>query len=205
VDNPVDPRTGTVESLSMQFGGLGGTNQFIKGVAHFRYFYPFLKSQTLGTFVASQGITFGIGTNLKGGTGGELPLYERFFPGGVGGPGDVRGYQLYSLGPQVPIFNASGAPLSVQNIGGSKELLLSNEITFPILSGLGIRGVIFADAGQSFRLKDSLSIDNLQAAAGIGVRWKSPFGPLAVDIAFPINPRPADQKTVFEIGAGSPL
>ena len=205
VDNPTDPRTGTVASLSMQFGGLGGTNSFIKGVAHFRYFYPFLKSQTLGTFVVSQGVTFGIGTNLENGTGGELPLYERFFPGGVGGPGDVRGYQLYSLGPQVPIYSQNGTPQSVQDIGGSKELLLSNEITFPILSGLGIRGVIFADAGQAFRLKDSLNITDLQAAAGIGIRWKSPFGPLAVDIAFPINPRPADQSTVFEVGAGSPL
>ena len=65
VDNPTDPRTGTVETLSMQFGGLGGTNSFIKGVAHFRYFYPFLKSQTLGTFVVSQGVTFGIGTDLN--------------------------------------------------------------------------------------------------------------------------------------------
>jgi outer membrane protein insertion porin family len=205
VDNPTDPRTGTVETLSLQFGGLGGTNSFVKGVAHFRYFYPFLKSQTLGTFVVSQGVTFGIGTNLESGTGGELPLYERFFPGGVGGPGDVRGYQLYSLGPQVTIFSQNGTPLSVQDVGGSKELLLSNEITFPILSGLGIRGVVFSDAGQSFLLKDSLDITKLQASVGIGVRWKSPFGPLAVDIAFPLNPRPADQSTVFEVGAGSPL
>ncbi|MGC1399577.1 outer membrane protein assembly factor BamA [Candidatus Binatus sp.] len=205
VDNPTDPRTGTVETLSLQFGGLGGTNSFIKGVAHFRYFYPFLKSQTLGTFVVSQGITYGIGTNLESGTGGELPLYERFFPGGVGGPGDVRGYQLYSLGPQVTIFSQNGTPLSVQDVGGSKELLLSNEITFPILSGLGIRGVVFSDAGQSFLLKDNIDIDKLQASFGIGIRWKSPFGPLAVDVAFPINPRPADQSTVFEVGAGSPL
>jgi outer membrane protein insertion porin family len=205
VDNPIDPRTGTVESLSMQFGGVGGGNEFIKGVAHFRYFYPFLKSQSLGTFVVSQGITFGIGTNLQSGTGGELPLFERFFPGGVGGPGDVRGYQLYSLGPQVTLYNQGGRPLSVQDVGGSKELLLSNEITFPILSGLGIRGVVFSDAGQSFLLKDSIAIDKLQASFGFGVRWKSPFGPLAVDIAFPINARPADKSTVFEIGAGSPL
>ena len=217
VDNPIDPRTGTVESLNMELGGLGGTNEFIKGVAHFRYFYPFLKSQTLGTFVVSQGVTYGIGTNLRSGTGGEMPLYERFFPGGVGGPGDVRGYQLYSLGPQVTEYYQNGTPASVQDIGGSEELLLSNEITFPILSGLGIRGVVFSDAGQSFLLHpppaqhgtsvsaESLSFTNLQASFGFGIRWKSPFGPLAVDIAFPINPRPADQSTVFEIGAGSPL
>ena len=207
MDNPTDPRTGTVETLSMQFGGLGGTNSFIKGVAHFRYFYPFLKSQTLGTFVVSQGITFGIGTNLESGTGGELPLYERFFPGGVGGPGDVRGYQLYSLGPQVTLFTAqNGTPLSVQDVGGSKELLLSNEITFPILSGLGNPRRDLQRRGASVPAQ---GFDRhhraLQASFGFGVRWKSPFGPLAVDIAFPINPRPADQSTVFEVGAGSPL
>ena len=212
VDNPVDPRTGTVESLSMEFGGVGGGEEFIKAVAHFRYFYPFLKSQSLGTFVVSQGITYGIGTNLQSGTGGELPLYERFFPGGVGGPGDVRGYELYSLGPRATLYAQNGTPISVQDYGGSEELLLSNEITFPILSGLGIRGVIFSDAGQSFLLHPpphyepgSFSFTNLQASYGIGVRWKSPFGPLAVDIARPINPRASDQSTVFEIGAGSPL
>ncbi|MGA9723208.1 MAG: BamA/TamA family outer membrane protein, partial [Candidatus Binatus sp.] len=79
-------------------------------------------------------------------------------------------------------------------------------------SGLGIRGVVFSDAGQSFLLHPppnanpgSFSLTNLQASVGFGVRWKSPFGPLAVDIAFPLNPRPADQSTVFEVGAGSPL
>ncbi len=205
VDNPTDPRTGTNLSLSGEIGGLGGGNYFLKGVLHGRYFYPFLKSPTLGTWVVSQGITFGIGTNLTSGTGGEMPLYERFFPGGVGGEGDLRGYQLYSLGPQVTIYDAAGAPISVQTIGGSKEILLSNEITFPILSGLGLRGVIFSDAGNAFRLRDSMSPNNWLASYGIGIRWKSPFGPLAIDIARPINPRPADQSTVFEFGTGAPL
>ncbi len=205
VDNRVDPRSGTVLSLNTQFGGFGGGNQFVKGVLHGRYFYSFLKSPTWGTWVLSQGATFGIGTNLSTGTGGELPLYERFFPGGVGGPADVRGYQLYSLGPLVTIYNGLGQPVSVQNIGGSKELILSNEVTFPILSGLGLRGVVFSDAGQSYTLHQSMNPDTLQASYGIGIRWKSPFGPLSVDIARPINPRPADQSTVFEIGAGAPL
>ena len=206
VDNPVDPRTGSVLSLTGQIGGLGGSNDFIMGVAHGRYFYPFLKSPTLGTWVVSQGVTFGIGESVGGNKGDDLPLYQRFFPGGVGGSADVRGYQLYSLGPQVTIYNHnSGAPISVQDIGGSKELIFSNEVTFPILSGLGLRGVMFTDAGQAFLLSQSMNITDLQAAWGFGVRWKSPFGPLGVDIAFPLNPRPADQSTVFELGAGAPL
>lgn len=205
VDNPIDPRTGTIASLNMQIGGIGGGEAFLKGVFHGRYFYPFIKSQTFGSWVISQGITFGIGTDLNSGTAGELPLYERFFPGGLGGSGDIRGYQLYSVAPQVTLYNSAGVPISVQTVGGSKELIFSNEITFPILSGLGIRGVVFTDAGNSFRLRDSMNLTDLQASYGFGVRWKSPFGPIGVDLAFPINPRPADLATVFEFGAGAPL
>lgn len=205
VDNPTDPRTGTIFSFQGQIGGIGGGNYFLRGEWHGRYFYPFIKSARWGSWVLSQGVTFGLGTNLSPGTGGNLPLYDRFFPGGTGSVQSVRGYQLYSLGPEVTVFNQAGQPLSVQNVGGSKELIFSNEVTFPILSGLGLRGVTFIDAGQSFLSQQSIDISELQAAAGMGVRWKSPFGPLALDLAFPLNPRPADQTVVFEFGTGSPL
>jgi outer membrane protein insertion porin family len=205
VDNPIDPRSGSIESLNVELAGVGPGTAFVKALAHWRFFYTFIHSPTFGQWVFSPGVTYGIGTTLANGLGGELPLYERFFPGGVGGSGDVRGYELYSLGPHVLLLNPAGNPLQIENIGGSKELLLDGEITFPILSGLGIRGVIFADAGQAYRLTDSVTIDSLQAAYGIGIRWRSPFGPIALDIARPINPRPQDMSNVFEFGGGAPL
>ena len=205
VDNPIDPRSGSIESLNLEVAGVGPGTAFLKALAHYRFFYTFIKSPTFGQWVFSPGVTYGIGTTLSKGLGGELPLYERFFPGGVGGQGDVRGYQLYSLGPDVLLLNQNGDPLSIENIGGSKELLLDGEVTFPILSGLGIRGVIFADAGQAYRLSDNVTVSSLQAAYGVGIRWRSPFGPLAIDIARPINPRPQDMSNVFEIGGGAPL
>ncbi|HLI79032.1 MAG TPA: outer membrane protein assembly factor BamA, partial [Candidatus Binataceae bacterium] len=205
VDNPIDPRSGSIESLNLELAGVGPGTAFVKGLAHWRFFYTFLKSPTFGQWVFSPGATYGIGTTLSNGAGGELPLYERFFPGGVGGQGDVRGYQLYSLGPSELLYNPAGQPLEIQNIGGSKELLVDGEITFPILSGLGIRGVIFADAGQAYRLRDSVTLDSLQAAYGFGIRWRSPFGPIALDIARPINKRPQDMSNVFEFGGGAPL
>jgi len=197
----------TVEASreAYELAGIGPGTAFVKALAHARLFYTFIKSPTFGQWVFSPGATFGIGTTLDNGAGSELPLYERFFPGGVGGQGDVRGYQLYSLGPQVLLLNQFGAPQSIEDIGGSKELLLNGEITFPILSGLGIRGVVFADAGQAYRLSDSITVASLQASYGIGIRWRSPFGPIAVDVARPINPRPQDQSNVFEIGGGAPL
>jgi outer membrane protein insertion porin family len=204
VDNPLDPRSGSVVNLNMELAGLGGTS-FVKGLVHSRFFFSFLKSPRWGEWVFSPGVTYGIGTSLSGNNGSELPLYERFFPGGLGGGGDVRGYQIYSLGPQVTLFNPQGAPFGIEQVGGSQELLLSGETTFPILQSFGIRGAVFLDAGNSWFLTQSPSLNGLQAAAGFGIRWRSPFGPIAVDLAFPINPRPNDQSTVFDFGAGTPL
>jgi len=205
VNNPIDPRNGSVQTLTVQLAGLGGSNYFVKGVFHTRYFFSFIDNPVLGNWVYSIGGDYGIGNNLKSGTAGELPLSERFFPGGTGGGGDVRGYELYRLGPQVTLFNKFGQPISYQGVGGSREILLSNEVTFPILEGLGIRGVIFVDAGNSFRLADSFNLKKLQASYGFGLRWRSPFGPLRIEFAFPINPRPDDNRTDFVFGAGSPL
>jgi outer membrane protein insertion porin family len=204
VDNPTDPRSGSIESLDLEVAGLGGT-PFIKGVAHGHWFFPFIKNPTLGEWVYSPSVTFGIGTELQTGTGGELPLFERFFPGGLNGQGQVRGYEIYSLGPQVTLFNQFGQPFGVEQVGGSKELLFSQQVSFPIIESLGLRGEAFFDAGNAFRLSDSLSFSGLQYAWGVGLFWKSPFGPITVDIAKPINRRPNDQSTVFDFGAGAPL
>ncbi len=204
VDNPVDPRSGSIESLDLEVAGLGGTS-FIKGVVHGHWFFPFIRSFTWGEWVWSPAVTFGIGTTLSGGTGGELPLFERFFPGGLNGQGQVRGYEIYSLGPEVTLFNQFGQPFAVEQVGGSKELLFSNQISFPLVESLGLRGLTFLDAGNSFRLRDSLSFNGLQYAWGVGLFWKSPFGPITVDIARPLNRRPNDQHTIFDFGAGAPL
>jgi len=205
VNNPIDPRSGSVQTLTVELAGLGGSNYFVKGVFHTRYFFSFIDNPEFGNWVYSIGGDYGIGNNLRSGTAGELPLFERFFPGGVGGGGDVRGYELYRLGPQVVLYNKFGQPISYQQVGGSREILLSNEVTFPILEGLGVRGVVFLDAGNSFRLSDSFTLKKLQASYGFGIRWRSPFGPLRIEFAIPINPRPNDNKTDFVFGAGSPL
>ena len=204
VDDPRDPRSGSVESLDLELAGLGGT-PFIKGVLHGHWFFPFIKNPRFGEWVYSPSFTLGYGTALETGNGGNLPLYERFFPGGLNGQGQVRGYEIYSLGPQVTLFNQFGQPFGVEQVGGSKELLFSQQIGFPILDALGLRGNVFFDAGNSFLARESITFSGLQYAWGVGLFWKSPFGPINVDIAKPINRRPNDQHTVFDFGAGAPL
>jgi len=202
VDNPVDPRHGSVQSMSFDMAGPGGTVTFFKFLVHARFFFSFIESPVWGNWVYSIGGDYGIGNTLGGDKGTELPIYERFFPGGIN---SVRGYEFYSLGPRVVIHNSSGQPIVYEAIGGSKELLLSNEVVFPIIEALGLRGVTFLDAGNSYSLHQGIDVTSLQAAAGAGIRWRSPFGPLRVEIGFPINPRPNDLKTDFIFGAGGNL
>jgi len=204
VDNPGDPRSGSIQSLNMEVAGLGGV-PFVKGVAHGHWFFPIINNPTLGEWVYSPAVTLGIGTSLQTGNGGDLPLFERFFPGGLNGQGQVRGYEIYSLGPQETLFNQFGEPFGVEQVGGSKELLFSQQVGFPILESLGMRGNVFFDAGNAFRARDSITLSGLQYAWGVGLFWKSPFGPINVDIAKPINRRPNDQSTQFDFGAGAPL
>jgi outer membrane protein insertion porin family len=203
VDNPVDPRSGSVFTADVEFAGGGGSSQYAKSLIHWHYFWNFIKSQEWGSWVESPSATFGIGTSLQGGSAGELPLYARFFPGGLGGGGDVRGYQIFSLGPEIVTYNQLGQPINTSLIGGSKELLLSDQISFPLITALGIRGFVFVDAGNAYRLHAAITPESLQAAYGVGIFWKSPFGPISIDIARPINPRPNDQTTTFDVGAGT--
>jgi outer membrane protein insertion porin family len=205
VDNPIDPHSGSVESLSLQLAGLGGTNKFIKGMLHTRFFYPVYKSRTWGDFIYGIGFDYGIGTNLAGGTGGQLPLVERFFPGGPFGPDSVPGYPFYSLGPEVQVFNQFGQSLGFEAVGGSQELILYHQLEFPILDSFGLRGFVFMDAGNAYYLNQFGSLYQLQGALGPGIFWKSPFGPLRLALGFPINPRPQDGHVDFIFGTGANL
>ncbi|HEV3111630.1 MAG TPA: outer membrane protein assembly factor BamA [Candidatus Binataceae bacterium] len=205
VDNSVDPHSGSVESLSLQLAGLGGTNKFIKGSVHTRFFFTVYKSPAFGDFVYGIGADYGVGTNLAGGTGGELPLVERYFPGGPFGPDSVPGYPFYSLGPEVQVFNEFGQSLGFEAVGGSQELILYHQLEFPILDSFGLRGFVFMDAGNAFLLNQTDKLYELQGAVGPGIFWKSPFGPLRLALGFPINPRPQDGKVDFIFGTGANL
>ncbi len=205
VDNNIDPHSGSVQTLSLQIAGLGGTNKFLKGSLHTRFFFPVYKSPLLGDFVYEIGSDYGVGTNLAGGTGGELPLVERYFPGGPYGPDAVPGYPFYSLGPEVQVFNQFGQSQGFEAVGGSQELILYHQLEFPILDSLGLRGFFFMDAGNAFRLNQIDQLYQLQGAVGPGIFWKSPFGPLRLALGVPINPRPQDGSLDFIFGTGANL
>jgi outer membrane protein insertion porin family len=203
LNHPFDPTEGSFQTLSLQFAGVGAGTNFLLAEGRTRFFYPFYKSQTWGTFVASTGGRVGWGLGQEARSGEDIPLFERFFPGGIN---SVRGYEARSLGPREPVFDAfTGEIVDTSPVGGSIQLINNNEIIYPIVETIGLRGVLFFDLGNAWAHDQGFDLSDLQYAVGWGVRWLSPVGPLRLEIGYPLNKRPQDQSSVFQFAFGAPL
>jgi len=126
-----------------------------------------------------------------GNQGRELPLFERFFLGGIN---SLRGFKAYSVGPKDP---ATG-----DVIGGNKELLFNIEYIFPLFKKAGIKGLVFFDAGNTFDDNENYSLSGLRTSVGTGIRWYSPIGPLRLEWGYNIDPRPGEKSSNWEFAIG---
>ncbi len=199
-NHPFDPTAGSLQDLSVEIAGLGGTSHFYKAEARGRWYVPVYKSPSLGQFVFSQGLQIGYGESYSG-PSSELPLFERYFPGGIN---SIRGYEVRTLGPRVPVFDDRGRLLRLDAIGGSQQFISNTEIIFPIVESLGLRGVLFFDAGDAFTAARGIDFTDLRLAYGAGIRWLSPIGPLRIEVGFPVNRRVDDSAQAVSFSFGGP-
>jgi outer membrane protein insertion porin family len=132
---------------------------------------------------------------------GALPFFKAYYAGGVT---SVRGYQQSSLGPRD--FNGV--------LGGSYRVVGNTELLFPA-PGLGqdrsVRLGVFFDVGQVWSDPNcgglnppgcTLQQVQLRYSTGGVFRWNSPFGPLALILAFPLNTQDGDQIQRFQFQLG---
>jgi len=129
-----------------------------------------------------------------------LPFYENYFAGGISMPGQVRGYESYSLGPKDSNGTALGANLL---INGSAGLVLP----YP-LSRESLRTTLFVDAGNVFVQGTPIQLSGIQEgpmrySAGVSVEWRSPFGPLVFSVAQPLNKQSFDTAQPFQFTMAS--
>lgn len=129
-----------------------------------------------------------------------LPFYENYFAGGIAQPGQVRGYDNYSLGPHDSSGRAIGANLLL-NAGAATIL------PYP-LSRDNIRTSVFVDAGNVFVRGTPLALSGIDAgpirySTGLAVDWRSPFGPLVFSVAKALNPTPTDTLQYFQFTVSS--
>jgi translocation and assembly module TamA len=111
----------------------------------------------------------------------------------AGGGGSVRGYGFQGVGPR----NDRG-----EAVGGASlvEFALEARIPTPLMGG-AVEVVPFIDAG-AVGLESTPDFDFIQYGAGIGMRYKTSFGPIRIDVATPLNPTEFDSPVVVYVSLG---
>ncbi|HVY29817.1 MAG TPA: outer membrane protein assembly factor BamA [Polyangiaceae bacterium] len=215
-DNRLFPSSGVYLAASSELATkyLGSENQFIRNKVTGRFYYPLFWG-----FVAKLNTEFGLVTSpSKEG----VPIFARFFLGGIY---DLRGFSFRSVGPRLPLTSntdVNSAPIpDGANIGGNLQYYQNLEIEFPIVDSVGLKGVIFTDAGNAWNLEQNYcqggnvvnaatnpcftasSLLNLRTSYGFGFRWFSPLGPLRFEWGYPFKPLSYEQSSQFEFTIGN--
>lgn len=135
-------------------------------------------------FVLAERVAVGsiVGTSLE-----NVPADRRFYSGGGG---SVRGYAYQGIGPK----DFTGQP-----IGGLSFFETSVEMRIAITDTIGI--VPFVDAG-TVSTKSVPNFSDVKVGAGVGLRYVTPFGPLRIDAAIPLNRDPDDPHFGIYAGIG---
>jgi len=198
-DNPANPTRGMYNTVDIGIADrwFGSQRSFGRLLARNATYYKvtrnivFARQTQLGIIAP-----FSVPSGLTAAQ--AVPLPERFFGGGAD---SLRAFPYNQAGPRDtgaplvaggPTSKATGFPL-----GGNALLFNNLELRFP-LWGDNIQGVIFHDMGNVFssvgkisfrvRQRDLQDFDYMVHAAGFGVRYRTPVGPVRVDLAYSINP-----------------
>lgn len=191
------PTAGTRSALTVKLAGVGGDNRFIRSDFSVAWYYPILANFDWGkSFALMLGGRIGYGDSW---TERELPLFERYFAGGIN---SVRGYEYRTLGPRECPRDEPDCD-DPEAVGGSKQLILKTELHFPIANQWGFRGSVFFDQGQAFGPAESYSIEDLKRSVGLAMQWQSPIGPVRLSWAFPVNAEPTDRKELLGFAFGA--
>ncbi|MCW5891679.1 MAG: BamA/TamA family outer membrane protein [bacterium] len=181
VDDLLDPSRGVSMSAVVEpVGGfLGGDADFVRLWGEVRGYLPMPWS-----FVGASRVGLG-SIEPYGGT--AVPIWERFYAGGLG---SVRGYARRRVGPLV----------RDEPIGGKSIVVTSVELRHAITETIGAAG--FVDAGQVTRASGDFPIDDMQVGVGVGARYISPVGPIRLDLGFPLDPRGDDAAWQVYVSVG---
>jgi outer membrane protein insertion porin family len=203
-DNRLFPSKGFMQYAAVEVAPswLGGTFHFLRYSAYSRFYAPL---PWLG-LVFKTNATIGYIQQLGG---QQLPPSELYYLGGIN---TVRGYFLRSICPTImaPRLNDPSSSVGPVCRGGNKQLVLNVELEAPIFEKVGLRGVLFYDAGNAYAPDERFFQDRqdrlplgLFHSVGFGFRWFSPIGPLRFEWGIPLNPRPGDQVPLFEFTIGN--
>jgi outer membrane protein insertion porin family len=197
-DNPADPHRGIYNTVNVGLASkfFGSQVNFTKTLGRNATYTPFGKN-----FVFARQTTFGVITPYNYPSDlnevDAIPLPEKYFGGGSI---THRGFPENQAGPRdIGVSSTSSGTVQATGfpVGGNVVLFNNLELRFPLF-GENIGGVLFEDSGNvydtfgdiSFRYHQTSRRDfsYMAHAVGFGIRYKTPVGPVRVDLAYTLNP-----------------
>jgi outer membrane protein insertion porin family/translocation and assembly module TamA len=189
-DDLLEPTRGWATNTTVEPVGtfLGGDVSFLRLVSEGRFYLPLGP----GLFAAFR---LRLGTAEPLGSSTEIPIYERFYAGGLN---SVRGYGRHRV-----FTDGTGLRATVVDdkpIGGRSLIETSIELRHPITESLA--AAVFLDAGQISRSSYTVPLGSMLYGTGLGLRFRSPIGPLRVDLGFPVQPPDGDAHWQIHLSVG---
>ncbi|HUO87873.1 MAG TPA: outer membrane protein assembly factor BamA [Rhizomicrobium sp.] len=201
LDDPLKPTHGLVFSFTQEFAGLGGSLRYLRTQGSFGYYHPLFNDSLVGSISLQTGY-------ITGYDGQTIPIQERFFKGGD----SFRGFAQAGVGPRDTVVKGDAGA-----VGGNVFAIGSAQIKLPsfLPESYGVETAVFSDFGtvghldtpiQSCTLASCIK-DNLafRASAGLAVAWKSPFGPITIDLGVPFVKTNYDRTQLIYFSAGTGL
>jgi outer membrane protein insertion porin family len=200
-NDPVNPTRGFYTTLSQDFAGLAGSRKYIKTDVEGAWYHGFTPSFIFTASARGGYITGWGGTNVF--------INDRYYEGG----NSFRGFQVAGIGPR-------DTNISYQQALGAKAFAIGSlEQTFPdgLPEQYGIKMAVFSDFGFAglldeadkrdaiTHLKLSSVKDDLgfRASAGLSVFWKSPLGPIRIDLSQIIKKETYDKTELFRFSTST--
>ncbi len=192
LDQLILPTKGLEWDLTGQFSSpiFGEPLEYYKVGTAAHYYQPLTRSRQFLIELAG-GVAYGATYN-----GQVLPFFVNYYAGGLS-EGLVRGYATNTLGPKDSLG---------QSLGGNFLAHGTVAFIFPNYISQSVRTSVFVDMGNVYQTKTgavSTGAGPLRYSAGLGVTWRSPFGPLNFSLAAPINKQTGDRDQIFQFTMGT--
>ena len=188
-DSRLEPSEGYFIRGSTEVAGLGGTVHFLRGGLNGGQYYTLTDRVILG-LTAGGSYIYGLGERVR--------ITDRVYAGSD----SLRGFASGGVSPRDK--NTGDA------IGGVWMATGSAQVKFPIgvPEEFGVLGEAFTDVGTvgPTDVADTSGVDqssSLRAAVGVGISWKSPMGPVSVDIGIPVMKESYDKTELFKFNFGT--
>jgi outer membrane protein insertion porin family len=202
-DQPLDAHKGFYQTVDFQFSpkAFGSSDNVVRlfgQMSYYRAVQPWL--------IWANNIRYGLVAPFAG---SHVPFSQRFFSGGAD---SLRGFTLNGAGDQsIALLCLSEsdpttctAKVAVP-VGGQQLFIFNSELRFPIHAPFTDRlgGAVFYDGGNVYQ---KISLPSLARdysnTIGIGLRLRTPVGPIRVDFGHNLSPPPGTKGNHFFVTLG---